>query len=242
MSTGRNYIRMPALCDQARLSEVRLFCGNDLLKSCHFGYGTNSSTSPYSNTVTFLKEISISGVGAYRFDYNQEDSEYPCLGTTNYDHWGYYNGQGFPLSGYMTYIHQDTTTYDEWVTGGVKDPSHTYCCRGTLCKITYPTGGFSMLEYEPHTFSRSMQRNSTTSFEPSLVYCGENKTAGGVRIKSIVTNLSPSLPVDTVFYEYNRADSTDLSSGILLNTPRYGISYTCGGFAAKRAKFYDLSN
>ncbi|MCL2651535.1 MAG: hypothetical protein FWD60_11000 [Candidatus Azobacteroides sp.] len=56
-----------------------------------------------------------------------------------------------------------------------------YC----LSKITYPLGGFTTFEYEPHTYTLVVDRNPET-WEPYLrdAYNMENK-AGGLRIKSI---------------------------------------------------------
>lgn len=239
-----------ASCDNKRLESINLLNGDRLLKSCKFSYVSSNPEHQggNGNCVTFLKNVNISGEGLYQFDYNNENGAYPYLGTTSYDHWGYSNGRGFPLSGYASYISQDAN-YDETVIGNVKDPSFSCAKMGTLCRITYPSGGFTTLEYEPHTYSKAVVRNSSSmgpytgveGFEPELVTMDTVVQAGGVRIHRIINHLDEDEESDTTTFQYQQVEEPMLSSGILINTPRYGVEYYTAQ-RIKHVKYYNLAN
>ena len=96
----------------------------------------------------------------YSFAYNRE--ELPAKNSLSQDYWGYYNGgrgpsysdisnlntHGFYWSVAPPYL-SDTGYY---IPGFDKTPDEKLMLRGTLTGITYPTGGKTVFEYEPHTF------------------------------------------------------------------------------------------
>lgn len=233
----------PAVCDNTRLTDIEVRRGAEIIKTCHLSYVSNvEAASHSSNCATFLNKVDISGEGSYTFDYNGQDDSYPFLGTPKCDHWGFYNNKGFPLyadSLFECIEYGDDVTHDpyaERVLGNRKDPSFTHSLRGTLRKITYPTGGFSLLDYEPHTYSREVARDITTSgnpdvpmavafYQPELMCCDTTLEAGGVRIRRIINHLADGVPEDTTSYTYKYEADTTMSSGILINTPRYGVKY-----------------
>lgn len=59
-----------------------------------------------------------------------------------------------------------------------------------------------------------------------------NESVGGVRVRQVTTFLPDGSPSDTVNYGYLSERDTSLSSGILINTPRYGIKYTTDNLKA----------
>lgn len=249
--TGKNSIHK-SQTDSSRLDKIIIISNNDTVKVCKFEYLTNipAANSMDGNCVSFLKSVNISGEGRYEFEYNGQHSWFPFLGTSEYDHWGYFNGKnnGFSNVSFRNVLNYDNY-YDESISGLMKNPSFNSALSGTLSKINYPTGGFSTIEYEPHDYSRLVARRSYYSgetpsspfFQPKLELLSSNNLTGGVRIKRIITHLSSDNPSDTISYEYRLSEEDSLSSGILIGYPRYGIKYTStDGY--KHVEYYNVSN
>lgn len=95
----------------------------------------------------------------YSFTYDQID-KLPEYLTGKDDHWGYYS----ELS-----ASADSPQYKQ------TDPDHTGY--GVLTSITYPTGGKTILEFEPHYYTRILN---------DLEQLNDSGYAGGVRIKRII--------------------------------------------------------
>jgi len=175
----------------------------------------------------YLRSITVEGTGTYSFDYNgwnDSSKPYPYHATFAVDHWGYYNGKSGPF-----YPHSSVniSTQHETITGDSRNPDNTYSRLGMIEKITYPTGGYTTFEYEPHVYSAAVSRDYNTteenSFSPRLVLTyGE---AGGMRIKKISSFLSDGTPSGEKHYTYE--DVSGKSSGILAWTPRYKVSFVC---------------
>jgi len=114
-----------------------------------------------------ISEIATSGESKtiYKFDYN---NTYPLPSKKSYavDFWGYYNGRtansglipkltSSILSGMVNISNMtDDAILDFYNKGNANrgtDP--TYASSGMLNKITYPTGGYTTLNFESNTFS-----------------------------------------------------------------------------------------
>jgi len=249
MSTNSGPETHVARCDSNRLTNISVTCRNETIRNCDLDYVTNipSATTTTSNCVTFLHSVDLSGEGRYSFEYNDENSNYPYLGTTESDHWGYYNGpDGLFWSSYGTIAEQLSydSYYNESIIGNFKHPNHNKAKMGTLSKISYPTGGYSTLEYEPHTYSKQLIRSSQSGYYVQLQSLEQVQTAGGVRIKQVINHLDENQPADTVRYHYNNPSNNSQSSGILLNYPRYGIHYQAlyANQHIKDVNYYNLSN
>lgn len=212
---------------------------NKLFKKASFSYNIIGGQNAMDNKLTFLESVSISGQGKFSFEYNTMTA-YPPLGTIKSDHWGYYNGEsgGFDVNDFFSNVYYDDKYNENYYSTYNKNPNYDAALSGTLCKITYPTGGYSTIGYEQHNCSQKVIRNSNTNFLPSLETLSSNEQVGGVRIKQVVTYFPNGTPEDTVRYEYKLTDN-NLSSGILINTPRYGIKYKTEG---KIVDKYNLSN
>ena len=215
--------------------------GNGLDKSYTFAYteyGQGSNKNPFLTTLA-------TPLGNYRFSYldytagsfpNQRSEA--CYGV---DHWGFYNGKPNTRTTYIPSSSIDAR-YNETITGMNREPDYTYAKRGMLETIHYPTGGKTVFEYEPHTYSKSVVRDYTgsdykTAFHPRLVTLTTPKVAGGVRLKSIEdydTNGSAYTRVSRKEYEYTENNGSR-SSGILLKSPRYRIQYRI--FGTRRQHF-----
>lgn len=218
----------PAQGDQSRLSEIRIFRYGHLVKNCRFEYECTERTGQNSNSATFLKSVSVSGEGAYLFEYDQS-VPVPLLGTTSFDHWGYYNNAtDTPYNPQTLFgIEENALTYEETGAEKYRAPNFSTAKLGTLKRIVYPTGGYSEFHYEPHTYSQQVLRSAATLFAPRLTLLDGEREAGGVRIKTIVTNpCTEGAPPDTVMYDYSDPGLHLPSSGILTDTPRYGVAYT----------------
>lgn len=195
-------------------------------KKAAFSYRDIGGNSDKDNKLTFLKSIDISGQGVFSFEYNPMTA-YPPLGTIKSDHWGYYNGEagGFDIKNLMSNLVFDSVYNEYYSPNFRRNPDFQHALSGTLSKICYPTGGFSTISYEPHDCSQKVVRTSATLFRPMLVDLSKNEDVGGVRVRQVTTFLSDGTPSDTVRYEYQSVNRQGLSSGILINTPRYGIKY-----------------
>ncbi|WP_417940953.1 DUF5977 domain-containing protein [Flavobacterium sp. RS13.1] len=107
----------------------------------------------------------------YKFDY--DGTTLPSFGSFNMDYWGFYNGaSNFKLIPTTTVYARDINSvtyvntqninngfmnpFESWTIGGAnREPSETYMKAGILTKITYPTGGYSLFEFEPHKYPSS---------------------------------------------------------------------------------------
>ncbi len=111
------------------------------------------------------KDILQNTVRKHGFTYN-EVVTLPVRGSRAQDWWGFYNGQNFNTS----LIPTETILVDGYqynVGGGNREPSQNHMGAATLSKITYPTGGYTEFNYEPHYYSggivKSPQSRSASS-------------------------------------------------------------------------------
>lgn len=172
--------------------------------------------------VHFLSSVTISGEGTYSFEYKDiPDTSLPLLGTYSVDHWGYYNGA--TTGNYLKIVEGNANTLDEtFVTSHLRAPNTNKAATGMLERITYPTGGYSLMEYEAHNYSKAFSRNSNNNFIPTLV--NENGICGGLRIKSVSNHLADGTQMNKKTYSYTNTDGS--SSGILLYFPKYWLKYS----------------
>lgn len=165
----------------------------------------------------FLKSVKdVSSNQEYTFAYNTLYS-LPAYYTKGIDHWGYWNGLDSntnlaPLTDY-NYVTGDYT-----LNNTSRDPSAFFFNQGLLNKVTYPTKGYTTFEYEPHYYGKRIERNSTSSFLPTLT--NNSGMAGGTRIKEIKSYSEAGLTSQKE-YKYTTSLSETASSGILMNWPRY---------------------
>ncbi|MBB1644629.1 hypothetical protein [Sphingobacterium sp. UME9] len=186
-----------------KLDEVRIGRTN---KTLRFRYREQSDTR------LRLDEILL-GVGTgtsflkdqeYRFVYNEQ--LLPNYESRAVDHWGYFNGNEY---GY------NSTYYAN------RQPNGTYLQAEMLKKIQYPEGGVTILDYEPHTYSKVAFQYPFTVRDTT-----SNLIAGGLRIKSIISSPEDgSAPKKTeYFYSRNYITAGAVSSGVLAGNPRYSNS------------------
>ena len=187
-----------------------------VIKTADFTYTYTSA--PRTN---YLSTIQISGEGTYTFTYyNLSDGSFPPLGTFSVDHWGYYNGRS--VNSFLKIVNTNSSTLEESLSTSSRDHNDTHAIKGMLQRITYPTGGYSQMEYEPHTYSMAFKRNAANHFVPTLT--AESGTCGGLRIKSVSNHLEDGTLVNKKTYSYTHPGGS--SSGILLHFPKYWLTYS----------------
>lgn len=87
----------------------------------------------------------------YYFSYNLNEGGLPSRFSTRRDYWGFYNGNNYTETNFLTYVltGSNTDPNNYLITG--KDPDSNYCRQNSLTTITYPTGGYTQFNYELHT-------------------------------------------------------------------------------------------
>lgn len=146
----------------------------------------------------------------YTFEYDRPENIPPYMSRQN-DHWGYINGVTSPR------VHEPG-----FVASLEPDPDKGRI--GSLKKITYPTGGASFFEYEPHTYGARATSDGT-----SFTSMDHDTIAGGLRISKILNSPTGKIEDATVFKEifytkkYVSNGDNGRSSGVL--TQPYQYSY-----------------
>ena len=162
-------------------------------RNINFEY-TNSLSTRLKLTAISLKN-SDAEYARYAFSYNS--TNLPAYNSRMTDIWGYYNG----------------ISYADLLGGagsGLSDrrkASQAAMKAEILTQITYPTGGYTLFEYEAHKYSKKCFPMDFT-----LAQTSAEGIAGGLRIKSITDCASSSAAPQTRTFEYVEGG---ISSGIL---------------------------
>ncbi|UZJ64235.1 hypothetical protein OKW96_17910 [Sphingobacterium sp. KU25419] len=130
---------------------------NRVIRDVQLNYGTkNSSMEHY-----LLKNVIING-DKFVFAYN---SNFFTQGSNSLDYWGFYNAKQqtsqIPkvlLKYYWNYsdITNSSPTNSSLYAGVANKAVDSLAMKAFMLeKITYPTGGYTQYEYEPHQFSYS---------------------------------------------------------------------------------------
>ncbi len=181
-----------------------------------------------------LKLLSVTEVGynnsgqavnnkPFLFSYD-ESVTMPMKSSFARDYWGYFNGKNndklivdpsfFFYSGHVEYANMPLGLMDYTaIQGSNRSPDSTKSGAYLLKRITYPTGGFSEFDYEPHKFSNysypDQNRINSTGVTPSLA--DKNQTADtrthtftlqktmSIRFNSYIGRGGTSLTFDQLF-------------------------------------------
>lgn len=126
--------------------------------STNNGYGNPLVTGDGLNSRMFLSTLTKSGDGGQEIHYGFEYEDIhglPKRLSFSQDHWGYFNGKAnthlFPANGILA-PRNDANQILFAGKGGNREPDPFFAKKGLLKKITYPTGGFTAIEYEANTF------------------------------------------------------------------------------------------
>lgn len=126
-----------------RLSQIKIFDKNDKL--------INRFDFIYDNNKKLLKEIkkfdnSNNAIPFYKFDYYGSIPD--DISLKSQDLWGYYNGE-----------------YNDYLVTGNRKVNFNNTQLGALQKITYPTGGFTVVEYEQNTSKTNAFTDDSNNIE-----------------------------------------------------------------------------
>lgn len=181
---------------------------NSRINKIRFNYFSNP------NRKLGLKSIEFHGSGndaeKYTFGYYNRDLLPESYDIRWTDHWGYYRGSKWNPRG---------TLIEE------RNPVETFAGYGVLNKITYPTGGYTRFEYEPHKCFYVLNATKTG-------YEYNSRLVGGCRIKRIINSPTGRSSDEIVAKEYfyvkdyqNYAvDPIMSTSGMLAGLPRYDVT------------------
>lgn len=173
----------------------------------------------------FLNSVTEYGKRPYIFEYN-DTSNLPKPLTFGIDHWGFWNGRSdnynplIPKQNYQSNGDFSDCTSTNSDICKTRNPNFNYSIKGILKKVTYPTGGYTDFEYEPHDYSKRIEVKSTNNYFPTLY--DVTGVSGGLRIKRI-KDFDGTRFTNIKMYEYKT--DTNTSSGILLKWPRYTLHW-----------------
>ena len=188
------------------LDKIKVFDNNDVLvKQFGFKYkylaGGGGAGCLIGDTyrsgkwmlMTNLDEISTNGTDTLRhaFGYNEAPVP-PCRNSPAQDYWGYYNGVTSNIDLIPTVVVPNTTTV---VTGADRTVHTEYTQFGILKRINYPTGGYTLFDYE-----------NNDSKESGLPQAYVTKTPYVAQEGPVVDDLPVSAVYDTTFVINNPPD------------------------------------
>lgn len=195
----------PYICG-AKLDKVELISPS-LTRQALLTYTYMCGKRMFLNNVKTLE-------GNYEFQYKVDNGIIPPSPLTyNIDHWGFWRGikenNGIiPAMNPVAYYDQEYI-----ITSNDRDATGEYYDYTLLQKVTYPTGGYTSFEYEPHQFSRIPQQTFSSRYYIDLGYPNgkQDDVAGGARIRT-VTHYENNTAVKKTIYTYGyRAFSGELT-------------------------------
>lgn len=151
-----------------------LYAGNNLKSLTAYDH-QNRKIKGVSFNISdkLLRSVTIDGTENYSFTYNpiHFENSYDC------DFWGYYNGAGNPpYLCYPSYVfHEMGKTTTTTISGADRHPNPRYMQANMLVQVTYPTGGYTHFEYEPHVYKLPGVSDQTVQ-------------GGGLRVKSVTNS------------------------------------------------------
>lgn len=202
------------MTNETVIDNIELYNNNVKIKSTSFLYSDFGG----ANKRTFLTGIKKDGENnEYKLEYSNTNS-LPTYYTKGIDHWGFWNGKDYntTLNPFDTY---NATTGDYTLNNTFRDSEPTKYNVGLLSKITYPTKGYTIFDYEVPNYGKRMERNSASKFLPTLV--DVNGIIGGARLAKKTDYLENNTIAKTTRYKYTTSLDGIESSGILMNWPRY---------------------
>lgn len=211
--------------DYLTLKSISVKYFNNLTKKIDFNYYKN-------NYYTFLDKVTINDK-VYSFDYYKKNIVLPPPTTFGIDFWGYWNGGSDTSNILIPQYGFDSNTGDFTIIGTSRNASSTNYDTSLLKRVTYPTKGYTDFFYEPHDYSKRIDKNSTSFFLPYLKT--ENGTVGGARISKMIDNDG----VNSKIYEYKykkdfsetnlNGESSGISNYYIRYFDYYNRAHTAGG-------------
>jgi YD repeat-containing protein len=139
--------------------------------------------SLFTNGEQKLDRVVFTDTGSDSYDYRFEYNGNPPSNPSGIDYWGYYNGvyTGTGQS-FVPYLNVSTDHGLYLLPGINRSPSELEMKKGILNKITYPTKGYAIFNYEAHR--------------------ADNQIYGGLRIKEIYNYNSDGSLAEKKWYQY----------------------------------------
>lgn len=162
----------------------------------------------YSHKRLKLTNVTIDDQN-YEFEYD-ESIKLPSFASYSKDYWGYYNGANpndtkFVGCSPAYTISNGVVSSVEHLDGSNRLASEKLCKVGMLKKITYPTGGYALYEFEANRFNDKYYYPDA-SYKKPITPKNENggySIGGGVRVKTIKNYDSDGTYLNGVKYEYS---------------------------------------
>lgn len=191
--------------DSYMLKNIKVTSGQDVIKELELKYIRKGD-------FVFLDKLNnIKQKNSYSFDYNFNHTP-PIYPTKGIDYWGYWNGKSDTNNPLRPRFKFDFETGEYSILDDTKKENATLYDAFLLKKITYPTKGFTIVEYEGHTYSKRLVRNSSSQFLKALK--SESGSIGGARVKKVSNYAKDGDLTEEVNYVYNVFNNS-ISSGIL---------------------------
>lgn len=166
----------------------------------------------------FLSTVSSLQKGTYSFAYNLDGYTLPAPDYLGYDHWGFWNGKPHSdVKDHLNYTVEGDPVdalYGQ-MADNQKEADARYAACGALKKITYPTGGETLIDYEGNTVGSRVQNDH--SFLDCSIY-----SVGGIRVKQM-TDLDGTGRADTTRFFYSSVLGAGTTSGVLMQMPRHAL-------------------
>lgn len=134
------------------LEKVELYnSNNEFLKRYLLSYEYFGSGTALEKRLK-LKQVKEEGAGAtptnpYLITY-EENGLFPSRLSYAQDHWGYYNGATTNQNLIPTVLFQNYSGKAVYVPGDNRKPNFSFAQLGAIKTLTYPTGGYTTLEFE----------------------------------------------------------------------------------------------
>jgi YD repeat-containing protein len=209
-----------------KLDSIDITYNDNLIKKALF---STSYKGSLQKERLFLDEVEIKGEKPYVFEYYT--GNFPSPVTRGMDYWGFWNGVDDNYANLIPSISDPGELGDIQYTSNEREPNTNAGIfnLGLLQKVTYPTGGYTSIEYEPHKYLKKLDRRSDNNFLPKL-YDVTESSAGGARVKKL-TDFDGQNQSNIREYIYKKnynplIPESGASSGILLNWPRYYYSFS----------------
>lgn len=147
-----------------------------------------------------LLGITKSGEGKYQFQYNpkrfNDGNQY------SQDYWGYFNGKMntslVPRMEIKTYSNNYSTGYYQSYGTADRSVDPESMKAYILTRVTYPTGGYTSFEYEPHRFQGSVPQTNGLGLSSKQPLT----RGGGLRVTKMTTCAGRSAPDIVKTYVY----------------------------------------
>lgn len=195
----------PIRNNQKKLEKIKI----DGVKFIKFNYTEQNNYRLQLASINVYNNDQTNNYNLYKFKYNP--LKLPGFNSFQTDHWGYYNGRSYIYKVGLSYhLLKDYET--------IRNPDEAYLQAEMLTEIQYPTGGYLRLEYEPHRYSKVVDR-----FPFNVKDVTNNSLAGGLRIKKMTIAASDTETPETeeFYYINDYLSGGTISTGVLSGVPQY---------------------